>query len=87
MHVVLSDPVVTDHLESALEMSIIKLSSGVREAQNEGLVSVMLEHEFTEARLLVHQVTLLLELIVGGTATDRRLSASAPLLNQTLNGV
>ena len=47
----------------------------------------MLEHEFTEARLLVHQVTLLLELIVGGTGIDRRLRAGAPLLNQALNGV
>ena len=81
MDVVLCSPVVTNHLEGALEHAVVKLASAIRKPQNKGLVSVVLQHQLPKGTSFVYQITLLLELLVGGPCSFSSLSTSSPFLN------
>ena len=87
VHVVLGGHVVTNHLEGTLEHAVVELASGIRKAHNKGLISVVLQHQLPEGASLVDQITLLLELLVGGPRSDSSLSTSSPFLNRALNCV
>ena len=87
MHIALGSPVVLDHLEGRLQVSVIEATGHVGKFQNQCLVTLVLAHQLAVARLLVEQFTLLLERSVGSTALDRQLSPRAPLLNQALHSV
>ena len=87
MDVVLGGPVVTDHLEGRLEHAVVEHSCRIRKAHYEGLISVVLQHQFPKDAPLVDQIALLLELLVGGPRSDSSLSTSSPFLNRALNCV
>ena len=87
LDVVLGGPVVTNHLEGTLEHAVVKLACGIRKPQNEGLISVVLQHQLPKGASFVDQITLLLELLVGGPRSLSSLSTSTPFLNRALNCV
>mmetsp|Transcript_18535 Transcript_18535/g.24896 ORF Transcript_18535/g.24896 Transcript_18535/m.24896 type:complete len:248 (-) Transcript_18535:1726-2469(-) len=87
MDILFGLPVVANHLEGRLQALVVEAASHVRQLEDELLVPVVLAEQLAEAGLLVLQFALLLELGVGGAASNRHLRPRSPLLDEALDGI
>ena len=74
---------ILDHLEGGHRVSIVELGSSIGQLCNQSLISVMLQHHFSKASILVDISLFGSKVVVGTSSMNGGLSASSPLFHHS----